>query len=341
MPSHLPRAGRATNLLVCPAMKDVTVWVLTEPDDPALHVLQETGPGVRYVFGATPAEFAAAPPPDALFVCSMGRAAVEPVLALAPDVGWVHCRSAGLDSLMFPALVKAKAVLTNGKGVFSLSLAEFVIGSLLYFTRDFPRLIRNQLRGVWEVFEPLDLAGRTLGIVGYGDIGRVTAQRAHHMGMKVVALRRRPELSSADPWVSETLPVSELVALMRRADDVVIATPLTDDTRGLVGKSAIDAMKSGAVLVNVGRGPCVDEAALLQALRERRIRGAALDVFETEPLPAGHPFYALDNVLLSPHCADNTPGWLEAAMRAFVANLERFRSGERLESVVVDKASGY
>ncbi|MFI4946481.1 MAG: D-2-hydroxyacid dehydrogenase, partial [Burkholderiales bacterium] len=265
---------------------------------------------------------------------------VEPVLALAPDVGWVHCRSAGLDSLMFPALVKAKAVLTNGKGVFSLSLAEFVIGALLYFTRDFPRLIRNQRRGVWEVFEPLDLAGRTLGIVGYGDIGRATAQRAHHMGMKVVALRRRPELSSTDPWVSETLPVSELVALMRRSDDVVVATPLTDDTRGLVGKSAIDAMKPGAVLVNVGRGPCVDEAALLQALREQRIRGAALDVFETEPLPAGHPFYALDNVLLSPHCADNTPGWLEAAMRAFVANLARFRRGERLESVV-DKASGY
>ena len=121
-------------------MKDVTVWVLTKPDDPALHVLDEAGPGVRYVLGATPAEFAAAPPPDALFVCSIGRAAVEPVLALAPDVGWVHCRSAGLDSLMFPALVKAKAVLTNGKGVFSLSLAEFVIGALLYFTRDFPRL---------------------------------------------------------------------------------------------------------------------------------------------------------------------------------------------------------
>jgi phosphoglycerate dehydrogenase-like enzyme len=127
---------------------------------------------------------------------------------------------------------------------------------------------------------------------------------------------------------------------MRRSDDVVVATPLTEGTRGLVGREAISAMKPGAVLVNVGRGPVVDEAALLSALQENRIRGAALDVFETEPLPAGHPFYALDNVVVSPHCADNTPGWLEAAMRAFVANLDRFRRGERLLNIV-DKASGY
>jgi phosphoglycerate dehydrogenase-like enzyme len=127
---------------------------------------------------------------------------------------------------------------------------------------------------------------------------------------------------------------------MRRADDVVVATPLTADTRGLVSQAAIGAMKPGAVLVNVGRGPVVDEAALARALTERRIRGAALDVFETEPLPAGSPLWGLDNLLLSPHCADNTPGWLEAAMRAFLGNLERFRRGERLLNVV-DKRIGY
>jgi phosphoglycerate dehydrogenase-like enzyme len=140
--------------------------------------------------------------------------------------------------------------------------------------------------------------------------------------------------------VSETLPLDELPALMSRSDDVVVAAPLTPESRGLVGRAAIDAMKPGAVLVNVGRGPVVDEAALLNALRAGRLRGAALDVFETEPLPAGHPFYSLDNVLLSPHCADNTPGWLEAAMRAFLDNLGRFRRGEPLRNLV-DKASGY
>jgi phosphoglycerate dehydrogenase-like enzyme len=321
-------------------MRDVTVWVLARPDDPALYVLEEAGPGVRQVRGASAPDFAGAPAPDALFVCSMGRSVVDPVLALAPGLLWVHSRSAGVEALVSPALAASKAVLTNGRGVFSLSLAEFVIGALLYFTRDFPRLLRQQRAGVWQVFEPLDLAGRTLGIVGYGDIGRATAERARAMGMTVLALRRRPALSADDPWVSATLPPEELLALMRRCDDVVVAAPLTQESRGLVGRTAIEAMKPGAVLVNVGRGPVVDEAALLQALRAGRLRGAALDVFETEPLPAGHPFYSLDNVLLSPHCADNTPGWLEAAMRAFLDNLGRFRRGEPLRNLV-DKASGY
>jgi phosphoglycerate dehydrogenase-like enzyme len=321
-------------------MRDVTVWVLVRPNDPALYVLDDAGPGVRFAYGATPADFAAAPAADAIFVCSMGRAALEPVLALAPGVRWIHSRSAGLDSLMFPGLVERDLVLTNGRGVFSVSLAEFVVAALLYFARDFPRLLASQRRGAWEPFEPLDLAGRRLGIVGYGDIGRAVAERAHRLGMRVSALRRRPALSGADPWVEETLPADELLSLMRRCDDVVVAAPLTPQTRGLVGEAAIAAMKPGAVLVNVGRGPVIDEPALVRALRERRIRGAALDVFETEPLPPGHPLFALDNVLVSPHCADNTPGWLEAAMRAFLVNLERFRRGERLLSVA-DKALGY
>ena len=321
-------------------MKAVTVWVLARPDDASLRVLAESGPGVRYVFGTGPADFAEQPPPDALLVCSLGRAAVESVWALAPRTRWIHSRAAGLDSLLFPALASSDILLTNGRGVFSLSLAEFVIAALFYFARDFPRLLRNQRRGAWEVFEPLDLAGRTLGIVGYGDIGRAVAERAHRLGMQVLALRRRPTLSSSDPWVRETLPPGELLALMRRADDVVVATPLTAETRGLVGEAAIGAMKPGAVLVNVGRGPVVDEAALARALSEGRIRGAALDVFETEPLPANSPLWGLDNVLVSPHCADNTPGWLEAAMRAFLSNLERFRRGERLLNVV-DKTLGY
>ena len=321
-------------------MKDVKVWVLAQADDPALPVLQEAGAGVRFVRGTAPADFAQAPAADAILVCSMGRAALEPVWALAPDTPWIHSRAAGLDSLLFPALVDSSVVLTNGRGVFSASLAEFVIGALLYFARDFPRLARNQRRGVWEVFEPLNLAGRTLGIVGYGDIGRAVAERAHRLGMRVLALRRRTLLSAADPWVDETLPPEQLLALMRRADDIVVATPLTAETRGLVGEAAIGAMKPGAVLVNVGRGPVVDEASLARALAERRIRGAALDVFETTPLPPASPLWGLDNLLLSPHCADNTPGWLEAAMRVFLGNLDRFRRGERLLNVV-DKRLGY
>ena len=321
-------------------MKDVTVWVLTKPDDPVLGVLDEAGTGVRFVRGASAAGFQGAPQPDALLVCSMGRRALEPVLDLCPDVAWIHSRSAGLDAVMSPRLTRSRAVMTNGRGVFSRSLAEWVIGALLYFVKDFPRLERNRQRGVWEVFEPDDLAGRTLGIVGYGDIGRAIAERAVRLGMRVLALRKRPGLSGEDPWVQETLPASALVTLVERSDDVVVTLPLTEETRRFVGADAIAAMKATGVFLNVGRGPVVDEPALVRALRERRIRGAALDVFETEPLPDGSPLYGLDNLLLSPHCADNTPGWLQDAMRAFVRNLERFRRGEPLESVV-DKTLGY
>jgi phosphoglycerate dehydrogenase-like enzyme len=249
---------------------------------------------------------------------------------LAPKLVWIHSRSAGLDSVTSPALAASSAVMTNGRGVFSRSLAEWVIGALLYFVKDFPRLERNRRHGIWEVFEPDDLAGRTLGIVGYGDIGHAIAERARRLGMRVLALRKRPALSGPDSWAEETLPPSELVTLMGRSDDVVVTLPLTEETRGFVGEAAIAALKPTGVLVNVGRGPVIDEPALVRALRDKRIRGAALDVFDKEPLPDGHPLTGSTNLLLSPHCADNTPGWLEAAMRAFVRNLERFRRGEPL-----------
>jgi phosphoglycerate dehydrogenase-like enzyme len=158
--------------------------------------------------------------------------------------------------------------------------------------------------------------------------------------VKVLALRRRPELSRGDELVGETVPPERLLDLMARADDVVVAAPLTPQTEGLVGREAIAALKRTAVLVNVGRGPVVDEAALVEALEQGRIRGAALDVFETEPLPSGHPFWRQSNVLLSPHCADNVPGWVDEAMRVFLRQLERFRRGEPLRDVV-DKAAGY
>jgi phosphoglycerate dehydrogenase-like enzyme len=242
--------------------------------------------------------------------------------------------------VLVPELVAGPAVLTNGRGVFSPALAEFALAALLFFAKDLRRLVESQREGRWDPFEMQALAGRTLGVVGFGDIGRAVAARARPLGMRVLALRRRPELSRQDPLVDEPLAVDQLPELMSRADDVVVAAPLTPQTAGLVGREAIAAMKPTAVLVNVGRGPTVDEAALVDALAGGRIRGAALDVFETEPLPPGHPLWRLPNVLLSPHCADHVPGWVEAAMRPFLDNLERFRRGQPLENVI-DKARGY
>jgi phosphoglycerate dehydrogenase-like enzyme len=317
-----------------------TVWVLARPGDAGLPALEPAPTGVTFVVGDEPEHFSKAPPADALFVCSLGRRKVEPVFPLSPRLRWVHSRSAGIERLLFPALVESPIPLTNGKGVFSASLAEWVIGAVLYFAKDFRRLVKLQGAREWREFAPDMVEGRTLGILGYGDIGRAVAVRARALGMKVLALRRRPAESQGDPLVDEVLPGSALPSLLERSDYVVVATPLTPETHHLLGRKELGHMRPSAVLINVGRGAVVDEKELVAALQEKRIKGAALDVFEEEPLPAESPLWGLESVLLSPHCADQTITWLEDASRAFLLNLERFRRGESLRSVV-DKARGY
>jgi phosphoglycerate dehydrogenase-like enzyme len=318
----------------------LVVWVLARPGDPGLHVLEPPPEGVRFVVGWEPDAFDGAPAPDALLDCWAGPTRIVAALRRAPSLRWIHARSAGLDRVLVPEVVAHPAILTNGRGAFSPALAEFVLASLLFFAKDLRRLVAQQAAGAWQPFDMQRLEGCTVGIVGYGDVGRAVAARLRPLGVQILALRRRPDLSREDSLVTETLPPSRLLDLMARADDVVVATPLTPETHGLVGREAIATMKRTAVLVNVGRGPVVDEHALVEALEQGRIRGAALDVFETEPLPAQSPLWRLPNVLLSPHCADHVPGWVDEAMRVFLRHLDLFRRGEPLPNVV-DKARGY
>jgi len=317
-----------------------TLWVLARARDPGLKTLERVPAGVCVVVGDTSEAFDGQPPADAILVCSMGRELLRSVLPKAPTVRWVHSRSVGVEGIVFPGLAESGATLTNGRGVFSPSLAEWVIGAVLYFAKDLRRLVESQKAGKWDPFPPEMVQGRWIGIVGYGDIGRAVAARARSLGMRVRALRRRAGAPPGDPVPDEMLPPDQLTDLMARSDDVVVATPLTPETRGLIGEREIRAMKPTGVLVNVGRGAVVQEPPLIDALRARAIRGAALDVFETEPLPPGHPFYALDNVLLSPHSADQVPGWLDDAMASFLDNLDRFLAGQPLQNVV-DPRQGY
>jgi phosphoglycerate dehydrogenase-like enzyme len=318
----------------------LVVWVIARPGDPGLRLLEPPPEGVRFVVGWEPDGFDGAPSPDAFLDCWGGPTRLVAALRKAPRLRWIHARSAGLDRVLAPEVVAHPAVVTNGRGAFSPALAEFVLGALLFFAKDLRRLVRQQEARAWEGFDMERLEGRTVGIVGFGDIGRAVASRLQPLGMEILALRRRPELAAPDPLVTETFPPERLLDLMARADDVVLATPLTPQTRGLVGREAIAAMKRTAVLVNVGRGPVVDERALVEALEAGRLRGAALDVFETEPLPAESPLWRLPNVLLSPHCADHVPGWVDEAMRVFLRQLERFQRSAPLTDVV-DKARGY
>jgi phosphoglycerate dehydrogenase-like enzyme len=323
-------------------MNHITVLVLADPTEPRLAMLEELPPETGIAVGNSAEAFVrAAPDATVIFNWSLAGDLQREVFRMCPNLEWVHSRSAGLDGLLFPELVESPVRLTNARGVFSESLGEFVVGAILYFAKDLRRMIRNQAAGVWEPFDIVEVRGQTVGIVGYGDIGRAVATRVRALGMRVLAVKRHgPAVPEADPLAERIYGPEGLVEMISRSDYVVAAAPLTPETVGMIGAPELAAMKPDAVLINVGRGPVIQEAALVEALSEKRIKGAALDVFDTEPLPQGHPFYKLENVLLSPHCADHTPDWLDQAMRFFLEQFERFRKGEPLKNVV-DKKMGY
>lgn len=283
---------------------------------------------------------AKAPEADVLVLNTDDRELIRLAVTEGKRVQWIHSLMAGLEKKLIPEIRESAAPMTNARGVYADSLGEFVLAACLYFAKDFRRMRRQQAAHRWEQFYVNRIAGKTMVILGYGEIGRACAKRASAMGMRVLGIRRRPELSEGDPYVERVVAFGERAALIPEADYLVLAAPDTPETRGLVGAAEIAGMKPSSVLINVGRGPVVEETALVEALTEGRILGAGLDVFDEEPLPAGHAFYDLDNVLLSPHCSDWTPGWLEDSIRFFLKNYQSFRAGARLENVV-NKELGY
>ena len=313
-----------------------TVLVVSQENDPQLNMLN----GLRHIVVREPAAFASAVnDPVVILSWSGPKALLREVFITCKDVRWVHSRSAGLDSVLFPELVTSKVPLTNGSGVFSLSLAEFSLAAILYFAKDFRRMIRNQVAGVWEQFDVEEIAGQTVGIVGYGDIGRAVAARVHPMGMHVLAIKRHPP-QTADLLIEQFYPPEALLEMLARCDYVVVSLPLTAETHHMISDAQFAAMKPTAVVINVGRGPVIDQAAIVRALTAKRIKGAGLDVFEKEPLPPGDPMYSLENVLLSPHCADHTAEWLNQAMQFFLEQDRRFSNAEPLQNIV-NKSLGY
>jgi phosphoglycerate dehydrogenase-like enzyme len=178
--------------------------------------------------------------------------------------------------------------------------------------------------------------------VGYGEIGRECALLAKSLGVKIYATRRNPERSAGDPILERVFPSTDLKSMLAECDFVVAAAPLTPETRHMLSDAEFAAMKPSAIVMNVGRGPVIDEAALIRALQEKRVAAAALDVFEHEPLPKDSPLWDMENVLISPHCTDRTrdPDWIELSVQCFVDNLARYLAGQPLENVV-DKRAGY
>lgn len=315
--------------------------VIADPAAPFLKALSELPKDIEAVVSDDAETLKShAHEADAILYAYLGAHLLAQVLPLARRLRWIHCLWTGVEGILVPELLNHPAALTNGRGVFRWPLADWVIGAMLYFAFDFRRIVRQQEQRVWEPFFGDTLNGRTLGIVGYGGVGSAAAARARPFGMKVAALRRRSDLFENDSSVDRHYEPSQLRELFAASDYLLAAMPLTPRTRGLIGEAEIGALKDTAVFMNVGRGPVVDEGALIRALQSNKIRGAALDVFTTEPLPADHPFWRLPNVLLSPHTADRVQGFMEPALECFVENMNRFRSGEPLLNVV-DKQAGY
>ena len=286
----------------------------------------------------------------------------EEVWTRAKRLRWLHVPAAGAGAYLTPAFVATGAVLTSSRGAHAIPIAEHVLGSLLALARDFPRALDEQRSaagmhraGWWtESGMPHDLHGKTLGIFGYGLIGREVARRAQGFGMRVIALKRHPEtpltwdrallaalrLPMEEPRVDEFLGPSEFDRLLESSDALVLSAALTAETEGRFDAAAFARMRQGVWLVNIARGRLIDEPAFAAAVKVGRIGGAALDVSVVEPLPRESELYTLDRVLLTPHVSGVSRGFWPRAMSLFRENLARDARGEALLNRV-DPARGY
>lgn len=245
---------------------------------------------------------------------------------------WVHTASAGVDRVAFPQLLASPVALTNSRGVFDAPMAEFVLGAVLAMAKDTPRSLALQRERVWRHRETGTVAGAVATVVGSGPIGQAVARLLGAVGMRVRLVGRRA--------AEGVHAFDELAGLLPDTDVLVLAAPLTDATRGMLHRGTIELLPRRARVVNVGRGPLVVEDDLTDALASGRLAGAALDVFEVEPLPASSPLWTMDNVLVSPHMSGDVVGWKDMLVELFVDNLTRFAEGRELRNVV-DKDRGY
>jgi D-2-hydroxyacid dehydrogenase (NADP+) len=266
-------------------------------------------------------------------------------IAGAKKLRWIHSPAAAVNQLMFPELINSDIVLTNAREVHGPVVAEHVIALIFALAKKIPGSVRLQEKHIWgqqilwdEMPRVREVAGATIGLVGLGSIGRAVAKSAKALGMNVIAVREHPEKGSeaADAVFGPT----QIDEIFRHADYVVLAAPVTDGTKAIANAERLALMKPEACLINVGRGPLIDEPALAAALREKRIGGAALDVFPEEPLPADSPLWDVPNLLITPHTAALTDKLWHRHYALFSENLRRYLAGVPLLAVV-DKRKGY
>ncbi len=270
-----------------------------------------------------------------------GLAFPDNLYSRAPNLKWIHLLSAGLDDVD-AALLGEGVMITNNSGALSLPIAEHALGLIFMLAKGAPRLFEDKQKRHWERFYTLDIAEKTLGVIGLGHIGKEVARLAKGVGMRVVATRRsatKRETSVED--VDQLLPPWELLELLRQSDFVVLTVPQTVETENLIRERELRAMKPGAFLINVCRGGVIDEPVLIKALREGWIAGAGLDEQAKEPLPPESELWDLSNVIISPHKGAWTENRSKRYAKLFCDNLRRYLAGQELINLIVDRKRGY
>ncbi|TBL80115.1 D-2-hydroxyacid dehydrogenase [Paenibacillus thalictri] len=263
----------------------------------------------------------------------------ENQLNALPELRWIQLPSAGANGYTQRSALAEHVIVTNSSGVFGVAGAEHAIALMLAFTRQLHVHYDQQRRKIWKR-NPycLEVQDSTVGIIGLGDIGGGIAQRAKGLGARVIAVKRT--VTACPPFVDRLYALEDVDSLLAEADFLVLALPLTAETQGFLNAERIGRIKKGAVLINVGRGPTVDESALIRALQNGDISGAGLDVTDVEPLPQISPLWELPNVLITSHSVGVTPRKEERRVSILRQNLRRFLSGEEMMNRV-DRTAGY
>ncbi len=263
------------------------------------------------------------------------------LLTRAPRLKWVHITSVGVDRHLSRDFFKGDIMVTNSRGCTAIPIAEHVLTLMLMLAKNAPCLLENKRNRRWERFIAMELRDRVVGLIGLGAIGSEVARLTKGMGMKVIATRKSAtRRESGLSGVDSVYPLRELPELLHESDFVVIAAPLTEGTRRMIGEAQLRAMKSTSFLINVARGPIVDEPVLIRALKEGWIAGAGLDVFETEPLPPDNELWQMPNVILTPHMAGSSNRRAQRLVSLFCENLARYVAGQPLQNVI-DKEKAY
>jgi len=316
---------------------------------PPGHARLDDDPRLGGVVYSTAADLPAKlPGARALLVWDLFTEALASAWPKADSLEWVHAATTGVDNLMFPGLAASDVTLTNSRGIFDEPIAEYVLGQVIAFAKDFHRTWDHQRARRWEHRETERVSGKRVLVVGTGPIGRHIARKLTAVGMEVRGSGSRARDGDPDFGTVVESSLAErgadggptLFGELPRADYVVIAAPLTDATRGLVDRLFLGLMRPSARLLNVARGPIVVESDLAAALDNGVIAGAALDVFQREPLKAVSPLWGLPGSVVSPHMSGDVDGWRDDLMDLFLDNLDRYLDG-RDPLNVVDKSRGY